>query len=176
MLVVCSDTHSHTGHALTGRTREAVAAADLVVHAGDFVSPDALDAFYEVAPELRGVHGNADDPAVTERLPTARVVEYAGVRIAVTHRQSGGPTGLRMFGREKGADLVVSGHTHRPTVVETDELTMLNPGSHAQPRGNQPGHAELERTDDGLSGRIVRPDGTLIEEFSVRATGRDTRE
>ncbi|WP_256296022.1 metallophosphoesterase [Haloarchaeobius salinus] len=173
MLVVCSDTHSHTGHALTGRTREAVATADLVVHAGDFVSPDALDAFYEVAPELRAVHGNADTPAVTERLPTARVVDYEGVRIAVTHRRDGGATGLRMFGRGKGADLVVSGHTHRPTVVETGDVTLLNPGSHAQPRGNRPGHAELEPTDDGLSGRIVQPDGTLVAGFSVSAGGRD---
>jgi putative phosphoesterase len=176
MLVVCADTHSHTGHALTGRTREAVEAADLVVHAGDFVSPDALDAFYEVTAELRAVHGNADDPAVTERLPTARIVEYEGVRIAVTHRRSGGATGLRMFGREKGADLVVSGHTHRPTVVETDDVTLLNPGSHAQPRGNRPGHAELEPTDGCLSGRIVQPDGTLVERFSVPTKGRDTRE
>ncbi|MFD1646962.1 metallophosphoesterase [Haloarchaeobius litoreus] len=176
MLVVVSDTHSHTGHALTGRTREAVENADLVVHAGDFVSPDVLDAFYEVAPELRAVHGNADAPAVIERLPTARVVDYEGVRIAVTHRRSGGATGLRMFGREKGADLVVSGHTHRPTVVETDDVTLLNPGSHAQPRGNRPGHAELEPTDGGLSGRIVQPDGTLIEEFSVPAGGRDAQD
>ncbi|MFC4406750.1 metallophosphoesterase [Haloarchaeobius iranensis] len=176
MLVVCSDTHSHTVHALTGRTSEAVGAAELVVHAGDFVSPDALDAFYEVASELRAVHGNADGPAVTERLPTARVVEHEGVRIAVTHRRSGGATGLAMFGREKGADLVVSGHTHRPTVVDTGDVTLLNPGSHAQPRGNRPGHAELEPTDDGLSGRIVQPDGTLVEEFSVRARDRDTRE
>lgn len=169
MLVVCSDTHAQTGHALTGRTLESVEAADLVVHAGDFVTTDVLDAVHEVAGRLRAVHGNADDHAVTERLPTARVVEYAGVRIAVTHRRDGGATGLRMFGREKGADLVVSGHTHRPTVVETDDVTLLNPGSHAQPRGNRPAHAELEPADDGLAGRLVQPDGTVFERFAVPA-------
>lgn len=173
MLAVCSDTHARTGHALAGRSLDAVEAADLVIHAGDFVTTDALDAFDDVAERLRAVHGNADGPAVTERLPAERTVEYAGVRIAVTHRRAGGSTGLRMFGRERGADLVVSGHTHRPTVVETGDVTLLNPGSHAQPRGNRRAHAELERTEAGLGGRLVRPDGTVVERFQVAPTGED---
>ncbi|WP_439028060.1 metallophosphoesterase [Haloarchaeobius sp. DT45] len=171
MLVICSDTHARTGHALSGRTLEAVREADLVVHAGDFTTPTALDAFGEEADRLLAVHGNADVPAVKERLPTVRTFEHEGVRIALTHRRDGGDLGLRMFGRERGADIVVSGHTHRPRFVETPDVCLLNPGSHAQPRGNRPAHAELDVTADGLSGELVQPDGTIFERFSVPSIG-----
>ncbi|MFC7212430.1 metallophosphoesterase [Natronoarchaeum sp. GCM10025321] len=160
MLTICSDTHSHDGHALTGRTLEAVREADRVIHAGDFTSPSALEAFQEEARRLDAVHGNADSMAVRDRLPTARTVEYQGVRFAVTHRRDGGPTALSLFGRQREADVVVSGHSHQPSVVDADGLTLLNPGSHADPRGNRPGHAEL-------AGRLCQPDGTVFEEFRI---------
>ncbi|MCL7416460.1 MAG: metallophosphoesterase [Halalkalicoccus sp.] len=167
MLAVVSDTHSTADHALTGRTLEAVREAERVVHAGDFTAVSALEAFHEEATRLDAVHGNADEAGVRDRLPAARTLEWEGLRIALTHRSNGGPTGLAMFGRERGADLVISGHAHRPSVTRTDELTLLNPGSHAQPRGNRPGHAELEATDRGVRGRLRQPDGTVFEEFSI---------
>jgi predicted phosphodiesterase len=64
--------------------------------------------------------------------------------------------------------VVVFGHSHRPTVVESDAgPLLLNPGSHAEPRGHRTAHAELEPTESGLVGRLVTPDGNLIESFSV---------
>lgn len=167
MLTVVSDTHSNAGHALTGRTLEAVREAERVIHAGDFTTTSALDAFQEEATRLDAVHGNADDATVRDRLPDARSLEWAGLRIAVTHERNGGATGLAMFGRERGADLVISGHSHRPGVTRTDDVVLLNPGSHAQPRGNRPGHAELERTEEGVRGRLRQPDGDVFEDFSL---------
>jgi hypothetical protein len=184
MLVVCSDTHGTDGPRLRGHTREAVAAADLVVHAGDFTTPAALDGFREAADRLVAVHGNADGAAVRERLPPAATTTYEGVRVAVTHAERGGPTALSLFGRQRGASLVVSGHTHRPTVVAGEGgPTLLNPGSHADPRGNRPGHAELwaAGTDDvpeevdadpgaSLVGVVRTPDGAVLETVRVPAT------
>ncbi|QSG01584.1 metallophosphoesterase [Natranaeroarchaeum sulfidigenes] len=167
MLTICSDTHSLDGHALTGRTLEAVREADQVIHAGDFTSTSALDAFQDEAKRLDAVHGNADRMAVRDRLPTARIVEYEGIRFAVTHRKRGGATALSLFGRQREADVVVSGHSHQPSVVDADGLTLLNPGSHADPRGNRPGHAELEPAAGGLDGRLCQPDGTVFEEFRI---------
>lgn len=167
MLVVLSDTHGTDGHRLAGRTREAVGAADLVVHAGDFTTEAALAAHREAARDLLAVHGNADDDAVRERLPAARTVGALGLRIAVTHRREGGATGLAMFGRSRDADLVVSGHSHRPSVTDAGDVWLLNPGSHAQPRGNRPAHAELVREDGDVEGRIRQPDGATIETFRV---------
>jgi putative phosphoesterase len=195
MLVVLSDTHSDAGHELAGRAREAVAEADAVVHAGDFTAPAALDAFQEVADALHAVHGNTDAAAVRERLPPARTVTALGLRIAVTHRREGGDTGLVMFGRERGADLVVSGHTHRPRVEAAEAgPALLNPGSHADPRGGPASHAELVRAAGGDSqkrreganagavgergfprkptrvrGRLYRRDGSVLEKFVLAA-------
>jgi hypothetical protein len=169
MLVVVSDTHARTDHRLAGRTREAVRDADLVVHAGDFNREPVLDAFETVSAEFRGVYGNTDDGAIRDRLPAARDVGYAGVRFAVTHTREGGPTALSLFGRERDADVVVFGHSHRPTLDASGPVVLLNPGSHAQPRGNRPGHAELDPTPDGLRCRLVTPDGEVFAETTIPA-------
>ncbi|TYL39851.1 YfcE family phosphodiesterase [Natronococcus pandeyae] len=170
-IAIFSDTHSSGGHELTGDALEAAQTAEIVIHAGDFTSTTALEAFQNECDRLFAVHGNADSAAVRERLPTARVVEAGGVRFAVTHRREGGATGLAMFGRSRDADVVVSGHSHRPSVVETDDVLLLNPGSHAQPRGNRPGFAVLEEAGDELVGEIREPDGTLVAEFAVATRG-----
>lgn len=167
MIAIFSDTHSTAGHELEGEALAAAREAEVVVHAGDFTSEAALEAFRDVCSRLYAVHGNADSLAVRERLPESRVVEHDGLRIALAHRREGGETGLAMFGRSHDADLVVSGHTHRPTVVETDECVLLNPGSHAQPRGNRPGFATLERTDGGFAGEIREPSGAFVESVAV---------
>ncbi len=165
MIAIFSDTHSHRGHELEGEALAAAREADAVIHAGDFTSERALEAFLEECSVLYAVYGNADEPAVRERLPTDRIVEESGIRVAVTHRRDGGEVGLAMFGRSRDADVVVSGHSHRPTVAETEDVLLLNPGSHAQPRGNRPGFATLESTEGGLEGRLCEPDGTIIETF-----------
>ncbi|SIS14896.1 metallophosphoesterase [Natronorubrum thiooxidans] len=188
MIAIFSDTHSSRGHDLEGEALTAAREADVVIHAGDFTSPSALEAFQDECEVLHAVHGNADSAAVRDRLPTARVVEAGGVRFAVTHRRDGGEMGLVMFGRSKQADVVVSGHSHRPTVIETEDCLLLNPGSHADPRGNRPGFAVLEAADardEGdeptgdetrLVGEIRQPDGTLVDSFEVTGTATAERE
>lgn len=167
MLTVVSDTHSVRGHELAGRTLQAVREADLVIHAGDFMRAAVLDAFEAEARTVRGVYGNNDDSEIRERLPEARTVDYEGFRFAVTHRVSGGPTELTLFGRERDADAVIYGHSHKPEVDMDGELPIINPGSHAQPRGYRKAHAELEPSEDGLAGRLVTPNGYVIDEFSL---------
>ena len=169
MLVVVSDTHSTDSHRLEDRTLDAVRQAELVVHAGDLTTETVLDAFHEEADRLLAVYGNNDDRATRDRIPDARVVEYGGLRFAVTHTRRGGATALSLFGRERDADAVVFGHTHRPTVETTGEMQLLNPGSHADPRRYRPAHAELEpvadATEPTLRGRLVAPSGEVYEQF-----------
>jgi len=169
MIAIFSDTHSHTGHELTGDASEVAKRADAVIHAGDFTSTAALEAFQACCDVFYPVHGNADDHPVSQQLPTARTVEHDGLRIAVTHRRDGGDTALELFGRARDADIVVSGHTHRPRVVDTGELILLNPGSHVQPRGNRPGFCVLYDGESGSAyrGELREPDGTVFETFEV---------
>lgn len=167
MIAVLSDTHGREDARLAGRAREAVTAAELVVHAGDFTTLPVLSAFEAASERLVAVHGNVDGDGVRGRLPARETVDVAGVRIVVVHGHEHGETARAMLGRQEGADLVVSGHSHRPGVVDAGDVTLLNPGSHADPRGGTPAHAELEAVDGGLRGRLVDREGATIEAFDV---------
>lgn len=171
MIAIFSDTHSTQGHELDGEALTAAREASIVIHAGDFTSERAFEEFQSECRELHAVFGNADSMTVRDRLPQARTITHEGLQIALTHRRDGGPTGLAMFGRSRDADLVISGHTHRPDVIDTDDCVLLNPGSHAQPRGNRPGFATLERAETGFQGQIRDPaTGVVIETFELEVT------
>ena len=167
MICVVSDTHGTNGHRLTGRTLDAVREADCTLHAGDFTTEAALDAFENEARDLRAVHGNNATSAVRERLPAERVVDYEGIRIAMTHGDRRDETALSLLGREAEADLVIFGHSHEPEFVEAGDLGLLNPGSHADPRWYRPAHAELEITESGIEGKLRDPEGEVFETFRL---------
>lgn len=165
MITVVSDTHGRDGHRLAGRTLDAVRSAALVCHAGDFLTAAVLDAFEAEATRFAGVTGNNDAPDVRERLPSRRTVEFEGVRIAMAHGHEHTDTGLAMYGRQENADLVVVGHSHRPSFRYVGDVPVLNPGSHASPRRYEAAHAELDA--DPLRGRLVSPDGRELSTFAV---------
>lgn len=170
MLVVLGDTHRREGHGLEGRTLEAVREADAVAHTGDFTTEAVHDAIAAVGSRLHAVAGNNDEPALASRLPSRAVFEAEGLSVAMVHGHDRSSQSLSLLGREAGADLVVTGHSHRPGVEATVDLTLLNPGSHAQPRRYRPAHAELVRHDGRVEGRLVEPDGSLVETFSIDAS------
>lgn len=173
MLVVVSDTHRRDRPGLEDTLERSVREADRVVHAGDFTTEAVLDGFESVSRTFIAVHGNADTPGVQARLPPARTLAVGEVRIAVTHTQRGGTTGLSYFGAERDADLVVFGHTHQPSVVDTGDRVLLNPGSHAESRGGEPTYVVLEPTEAGLAGEIRTLEGNVVR--SVRVEGRNGR-
>ncbi|WP_415379579.1 metallophosphoesterase [Halosimplex sp. TS25] len=180
MITVLSDTHGTDGHRLEGRTLEAVRAADLVIHAGDFTTEAVLDAFESEAGadadgdgEFVAVYGNNDDAGTRGRLEAARTVEWAGFRFVVVHGHEHDDTALSLLGRQERADVVVVGHSHEPGRRAMGAVTVLNPGSHADPRWYRPAHAELDPTEEGLRGRLVAPDGEVYSEFDLPATGRE---
>jgi putative phosphoesterase len=167
MIVVLSDTHRRERPGLRGPLAAAVERADRVIHAGDFTTTAVLEGFRSVAAELLAVAGNRDEPAVTAQLPAARTLAVGPLTVAVTHRQRGGDTALTYFGAERDADLVISGHTHTPHVIQGEGPTLLNPGSHADPRGGPATYAVLEPDEAGVTGTIYTLDGEEREGFRV---------
>lgn len=165
MITVVSDTHGRETHRLDGRTLDAVHEADLVLHAGDFTTESVLDAFETESERFVGVIGNSDTLALRDRLPPIRTVEHKGVRITIVHGHKHAETSLSLLGRQENADLVVVGHTHRPEFRTIGDIPVLNPGSHADPRGHRPAHAELSL--DPLRGRLTDQNGTILKKFDV---------
>jgi putative phosphoesterase len=131
-LVLTTDTH------LPKRARDlpaplwtAIDGADVVVHAGDWVSEDALDAFEARSARLIACYGNNDGPGLRSRLPETAYAEVAGLRMAVVH-ETGPSTGRteRCAARYPGVDLLVFGHSHIPwDTTAASGLRLLNPGS-----------------------------------------------
>jgi putative phosphoesterase len=167
VIAVLSDTHREDGHGLTGRTREAVREASVLVHAGDFTTPSTFASLREAAGRIEAVHGNRDVPVLRDRLPAQRTVEREGVRMALVHGHEHDETALSLLGRSQEADVVVFGHSHRPLIVETGDVVLLNPGSHADPRGNPAAHAELTSTEEGVVVRLLTSDGAEIDAARV---------
>lgn len=167
MLVVLGDTHRREGHGLVGRTLEAVRAADAVAYTGDFTTVAVYEAFAAESATLHAVVGNNDEADLAARLPARSVFETEGLTVALVHGHEHTREALSLLGREVGADIVAFGHSHRPGTEAAAGCTLLNPGSHAQPRQYRPAHAELEQRATGVDGRLVQPDGTVLETFRV---------
>lgn len=131
-LLLMADTH------LPRRARDlpeqlwlAVDEADMVVHAGDWVCTELLDALQARAHRLIGVFGNNDGPALCARLPEVATAKLEGVRLAVVH-ETGPARGReqRCAQRFPDTDVVVFGHSHIPwDSLAPTGLRLLNPGS-----------------------------------------------
>jgi uncharacterized protein len=131
-LVVTADTH------LPKRARDlphalwaAIEAADVVVHAGDWVDVALLDRLEARSRRLVGVYGNNDHGPLRDRLPEVARAEIEGLRFAVVH-ETGDAKGReqRCAARFPDADVLVFGHSHIPwDTTAPNGLRLLNPGS-----------------------------------------------
>ena len=152
LVAIVADTHLPRGRRrLPDACLEQLRRADLILHAGDFVSTGALAELEDLGPPIAAVHGNVDSEDVQQRLPETRVVEVAGARIGMVH--DAGPARARlgrMRRRFPDADAVVFGHSHIPLHEEDDEgFQLFNPGSPTD-RRRQPRHTMgLARVEDG---------------------------
>ena len=140
-----SDTHG----LVRPQALEALAGAELLLHAADIGNAEVLAALSAVAPVV-AVRGNNDKGAWAEDLPDFEVVEVGGAFIYVLHDAKE----LDLSPEAAGFRVVVSGHSHRPGVGERRGVLYINPGSAGPRRFKLPvsvallriagGHAEAE--------------------------------
>jgi putative phosphoesterase len=131
-LLLVSDTHvPKRARELPAQVWAAVESADVVFHAGDWVSAEVLDEFERRSRRLVAVYGNNDGPELRRRLPESVNVVLEGVRFAVVHE-----TGTAKGRNERAealvpdADVLVFGHSHIPWDTTSPRgLRLLNPGS-----------------------------------------------
>ena len=136
IVAVIADTHLPRGaRRLPESCLRQIAAADLLVHAGDFSTAAAHEEIAAIGPELVAVHGNVDDETLRRRLPRQTVVELGGARLGVIH-DAGPRQGrtARMRRAFPDADAVVFGHSHQPLIETADGFQIFNPGSPTERR------------------------------------------
>jgi hypothetical protein len=136
-LAIISDTHLPRGaRHLPAACLARLAAADVIIHAGDFSHAPVLASLRSLGPPVVAVHGNVDDAALRSELPETAVVEAGGARIAVVH-DAGAARGRleRMRQRFPDTDAVVFGHSHLPLLERApDGFQIFNPGSPTERR------------------------------------------
>ncbi|MFB7890472.1 metallophosphoesterase [Cellulosimicrobium cellulans] len=157
-LLLLSDTHVPVrARVLPDQVWRAADAADVVVHAGDWVSVDLLDALEARAALLVGVAGNNDGPELHARLPEVARTTIEGLHVAVVH-ETGGKAGRerRADAAFPDADLLVFGHSHIPWDTTTPNgMRLLNPGSPTDRRRQPVGTFLTATVDDGALRDVV---------------------
>ena len=141
---VVSDTHG----LLRPQALAALAGSDAIVHAGDVGDPAILDALARIAP-VTAVRGNNDRGAWAEALPEIARLAIGAARILVVHD-------LATLAQRGDANVVVSGHSHRPRCERRDGVLYVNPGSAGPRRFSLPVCVGL------LEARRGRVEGKLV--------------
>ena len=119
-----SDTHG----LMRTKALTALKGSDLIIHAGDVGKPGIIEQLRTVAPVV-AVRGNIDQGAWASQLPMTAVVEAHSVLIYVLHDIQQ----LDLAPAAAEFNIVVSGHSHKPSRTERSGVVYLNPGS-AGPR------------------------------------------
>lgn len=131
-LLLIADTHvPKRARDLPARVWDEVDRADVVVHAGDWVTEQLVEDLQTRAERLIACWGNNDGPALRARLPERADVILGGVRLTVVHETgAAGGRDARMSRLYPDTDVLVFGHSHIPwdTTTQTG-LRLLNPGS-----------------------------------------------
>lgn len=148
-VLVVSDTHGR--HTNLDRILGEVGEIDMFVHLGDVEDGDVyIDVVVECEKHIVG--GNND---YFSSLPREEEFYIGTHKVYITHGHqysvSYETESIKRAGLERGVDIVMFGHTHKPFLEVGEDITLLNPGSVSYPRqkGRQPSYMILEMNKKG---------------------------
>jgi uncharacterized protein len=150
IVAVISDTHMPRGNRrLPDACVERLEQADAILHAGDFMGLEVLQAMQALGPPVHAVRGNVDSAQLIARLPLMRTVQFEDTRIGMVH-DAGPAKGriARMRARFADAHAVVFGHSHIPLHESERGFQIFNPGSPTE-RRRSPRHTMGIATIEG---------------------------
>lgn len=124
MIGLISDTHG----LVRAQAVELLAGVDAIVHAGDIGKREVLDELEAIAPTY-AIRGNVDRDRWACSLPDLLRLGLGRWVVQVVHDVDA----LAADGAAAGVSVVVSGHSHRPSMRERGGVWWVNPGS-AGPR------------------------------------------
>lgn len=143
---VISDTHG----LLRPEAVEVLQGANLIVHAGDIGAIDIVNRLSEIAP-IVAVRGNVDKGEWAEKFPWEEAVNVRDKHLYVLHNLNE----IDFDPAAAGFDVVISGHSHKPTIRNEDGVLYVNPGSAGPRRFKLPiAVARLNITPAGIEAKI----------------------
>ncbi|MDD2679689.1 MAG: metallophosphoesterase family protein [Candidatus Omnitrophica bacterium] len=132
-IVVISDTHmTDKAGNLPTKLLEEIKTADMVIHAGDFISIELFEKIKSLCANVRAVCGNMDTPEIRQALPQKEIFKAGRYKIGVMHGY-GSPAKLveaisAEFKGEK-PDIIIFGHSHSALNEKIGDTLFFNPGS-----------------------------------------------
>lgn len=143
-ILIVSDTHRHNENFV--KAVERTAPIDLVVHCGDIEGSELFISQAAGCP-VQMVAGNND---FFSELQGELTFKIGALQVWVTHGHhyyvSMGTEFIIEEARARGVDVVMYGHTHRPSIEYRAGIVVLNPGSLSYPRqdGRRPSYIVME--------------------------------
>ena len=121
---VISDTHG----LVRPEAMAALKGVELIIHGGDIGKAEVLQSLSLIAP-VCAIRGNNDRDGWAKKLPDVLTLQINGINFYVIHNVNE----LESDPSAAGIHAVISGHSHKPSVIERDGVLFINPGS-AGPR------------------------------------------
>ena len=143
--LLVSDTHRYLRY--FEEALERVGPVDQIFHMGDVEGEEEVIRSLADGIPVEFVAGNNDFFSHESR---EKEIWFGGFRILMTHgHQYGVSTGISRLaaeGKARNVQVVLYGHTHRPSIDYVGEMALVNPGSISYPRqsGRQPSYGILE--------------------------------
>ncbi|WP_170310946.1 metallophosphoesterase family protein [Paracoccus indicus] len=144
---VISDTHG----LLRPEALAALEGVDRILHAGDIGDPDHLEVLGRIAP-VTAIRGNIDRGSWADALPEAVSLMIGGLQIHMIHDRKT----LQADPKAEGWDVVISGHSHKPGIEDTDATLWLNPGAAGPRRFRLPITLAYLWKEDGKPRAVIR--------------------
>ena len=119
-----SDTHG----LLRPQALASLEGVHMILHAGDIGHPDIISTLGQVAP-VHAIRGNNDTAPWAEQFAETLRLDVGNASIYMLHDAKA----LAIDPRQAGIRVVIAGHSHQPSIAETDGVLYVNPGS-AGPR------------------------------------------
>jgi hypothetical protein len=147
LIGVISDTHG----LLRPEALVALAEAEHILHAGDVGNFDILGELRKLAP-VTAIRGNIDVHGECASLPATEAVELGGRLFYMVHSVRD----LDISPKAAEVAVVVSGHSHQPSIEHKNGVMYLNPGSAGPRRFRLPVSVALvTATAESVAARIV---------------------
>lgn len=148
-VLIVSDTHRRDNNLL--KVLDMVKPVDLLVHCGDTEGSEGLIADMADCPS-HIVAGNNDFWSTSPREKEFEIGKY---KVWLTHGHnyyvSMNYEMIKNEARSRYMDIVMCGHTHKPVIDISSDLTVINPGSLSYPRqeGRKPSYVIMETDEKG---------------------------
>lgn len=143
---IISDTHG----LLRPQALAALEGVAHILHAGDVGDIEILGQLRAIAP-VTAIRGNVDVHGPCAELPATDFVELGGKIFYLVHSVHD----LDINPAVAGVAVVVSGHSHRPSIEERNGILYINPGSAGPRRFDLPVTIALVEVAAEIEARIV---------------------